>query len=247
MTKQSVHEAVDEFFAEGLISDVVATLQSGKEATAYLCRANPGLGGEYAVAKVYHERDHRNFANDSDYEVGKRLLESHASREARAVARRSSAGRAIQSSMWVDHEFDTMSALHYAGVDVPEPFACTERALLMEYFGHGREAAPQLTHVQLDRYEAEALLARVLWNIETMLREHVIHADLSPFNALYQDARLCIIDLPQCVDPRFHPQARGLLERDVRNMGTYFAKAGVRFDHETWTSELWTRFELGVL
>jgi hypothetical protein len=35
----------------------------------------------------------------------------------------------------VDHEFELLSALNYAGADVPAPFACTEKAVLMEYLG----------------------------------------------------------------------------------------------------------------
>jgi RIO kinase 1 len=240
-------DAIDEFVAEGLVIEVVSVIKSGKEATAYLCRIEESLGAELGVAKVYHPRDRRNFANDSVYEVGKRLLEAQAGREARAVAGKSQAGRAIQSAMWVDHEFEVMSALNYAGLDVPEPYAATERAILMEFVGDKAAPSPQLHHVRLDACEGRRLLERTLWNVEGMLRENHIHADLSPYNVLYDGGRLAIIDIPQAVDPRFHPRGEALLARDVRNMAAYFARQGVTFDHDAWCRDLWSRFVMGQL
>ncbi len=238
------YDAVDEFIAEGLISDVISIIKSGKEATAFLCRADASLETDYVVAKVYHERDRRNFANANVYEVGDRILKG---RVARAVANKSSVGREIQSSVWVDHEFEVMSALNYAGVDIPAPIASTERAILMEFVGEGMEAAPQLQDVRLDRYEAETLLGRMLWNIETMLRENCIHADLSAYNVLYDEGRLAIIDMPQCADPRFNKKARELFERDVRNIASYFHRCGVQFDNERWADQVWQRFRFSTL
>lgn len=247
MALQGTLDAIDEFTSEGLVRDVVATLKSGKEATAYLCEIDAGLGAGLGVAKVYHDRKRRDFSNDGAYEVGKRLLEAVAPREARAVANRSSTGRALQGAMWVDHEFELLSDLHYAGVDVPEPYASTERAILMEYVGQELQPAPQLNSIRLDRYEAERLLVRMLWNVETMLANHVIHADLSPYNVLFHRAALRIIDLPQAVDARFHPRAQGFLERDVRNMAAYFRRAGVEFDDAGWVAETWDRYSRGEL
>ena len=56
--------AVEEFLSEGLITDVISIIKSGKEASAYLCHAHRSLGAKYVVAKVYHERSRRNFNND---------------------------------------------------------------------------------------------------------------------------------------------------------------------------------------
>lgn len=237
-------EAVDEFVAEGLITEVVSTIKSGKEATAYLCRGTRKLGAKYAVAKVYHDRTRRNFANDTAYEVGDRLLKG---RVARAVANKTDAGRAIHAAVWVDHEFETLSELAYAGIDVPEPYAATEQAILMAYIGDNVGPAPQLRNAQLDAREARGLLDRMLWSIETMLGMNVIHGDLSPFNILYWDGRLWIIDLPQAVDPRFNKRAREFLARDVRNTTDYWKRYAIGVDAEQLTSDLWRRFTYGEL
>lgn len=248
MTEIPDIDALDEFIAEGLVRTVLSTIKSGKEATAYLCRAGAALSAPFAVAKVYHERNRRNFANDGVYEVGKRLLDERGGRAARAIGNKTAAGREMQSSMWVDHEFEVLSALDYAGVRVPIPYASTERAILMEFVGDRGTPAPQLHSVHLATDEAQAVLDSLLWSIETMLRADIIHGDLSPYNILYKgNVEIVIIDLPQAIDPRFHREAEAYLARDVRNVAAYFQRAGIAFDDERWASERWRRFVLGKL
>ena len=245
MTEDTTAEALDEFVSEGLVTDIISVIRSGKEATAYLCHVHEDVGGSLAVAKVYHERERRDFANDQLYEVGQRLLRGH---EERAVANKSDAGRVIQSALWVNNEFDVMSTLSYAGLDVPAPYAATERAILVEYAGADETPAPQLREVRsLTAGQAERLPERLLWNVEVMLRENVIHADLSPYNVLYADGLPVIIDLPQAVDPRFNKAAQRLLQRDVKNIASYFRRHGITLDHERWSDDLWRRFVLGEL
>jgi RIO kinase 1 len=235
---------VDEFRSEGLIGDVITILKAGKEATAYLCSGGPNLGVPLAVAKVYHERARRNFANDSLYQEGRVILNGQVRR---AVQGKSEFGRAAQGALWVDHEFEVLSNLQYAGADVPEPYVCAESAILMQYIGDESGAAPQLQHVSLHHDEAGRLRDRVLWNIELLLSQNVVHADLSPFNILYDAGRPWIIDLPQAVDPRFSPSARTLLERDLRNVSRYFSRQGAPFDDDRTARTLWNRWRFGEL
>jgi RIO kinase 1 len=82
--------AIDEFIGEGLVREVLSTIKSGKEATAYLCRGTKKLGARYAVAKAYYGREHRNFGNDALYQEGRVVL----SRTVRAaLAAKSETGR----------------------------------------------------------------------------------------------------------------------------------------------------------
>ena len=74
-----------------------------------------------------------------------------------------------------------------------------------------------------------------------------VHGDLSAFNVLYQEGRVTVIDLPQAVDARTSPNARRLLERDVRNLCRGFARYGVRRDAEAIARELWSRYLRGML
>lgn len=242
-TLEGVEPALEEFVSGQVISEVLHVIKSGKEASAYLCRAHPSLGCAYAVAKLYHESKRRNFANDAIYQDGRTILNG---RTARAVAKKTELGSAAAASMWVDHEFEVLSALQYAGADVPEPFAANERAIVMSFAGE-RTAAPQLQHAHIDRAEAGALFERLLWNVELFLANNIVHADLSPFNVLYDAGRPVIIDFPQSVDARFSRYARELLERDLANLGRFFARFGIELDAERRANWLWQRWRRGEL
>ena len=51
-----------------------------------------------------------------------------------------------------------------------------------------------------------------------------MHGDLSEYNILYWNDTPYIIDFPQSIDIRTNPYVRDLLERDVRNVCTYFVR-----------------------
>ena len=235
--------ALQEFLDEALITEVLNVLKSGKEATVYRCRAHGSLGVKFAAAKVYHSSGHRSFQRAGVYEEGRVI---GAGQVRRAIVNRSEFGREAQLSLWVDHEFEVLSALNYAGADVPAPFACTDTAILMEYLGDD-EAAPQLQFAELAAGEAGPLLERVLANIELMLRENVVHGDLSAFNILYHQGQLRLIDFPQAVDPRKNESAKRLLERDIANVVQFFQRhgAGLEEDPARMARNLWNLWRYG--
>ncbi len=51
----------------GYVSEVVGRINDGKEATVYLCKAEPHLGVEYLAAKIYRARVFRAFNTDRTY------------------------------------------------------------------------------------------------------------------------------------------------------------------------------------
>ncbi|MEO8541711.1 MAG: RIO1 family regulatory kinase/ATPase [bacterium] len=236
--------AIQEFLDEALITEVLNVIKSGKEATVYRCRAHPSLGAPFAAAKVYHTTGHRGFQRSAVYEEGRQF---GAGQVQRAVANRSEFGQKAQLGFWVDREFDMLSGLNYAGADVPAPYACTETAILMEYLGDEDEAAVQLQHAEFGEGEAQDVLDRVLENIELLMRENVIHADLSAFNILYHEGRIAIIDFPQAVDPRTNSSAKGLLERDITNIVQFFQRqrAGLDEDPALMARNLWNLWKYG--
>lgn len=238
--------AIQEFLDEALITEVLNVVKSGKEATVYRCRAHRSLGVPFAAAKVYHSTGHRSFQRSAVYEEGRQFGPGQVRR---AIANRSEFGKEAQLASWVDHEFEVLSALQYAGADVPEPFACTEKAILMEYLGDEDGDAPQLQHARVEPEDAQALFERVLWNIELMIRENVVHGDLSAFNVLYHEGQLRIIDFPQAVDPRTNQSAKDLLQRDLSNVLQYFARhrVGLERDAERMSRNLWNLWKYGDL
>jgi RIO kinase 1 len=236
--------AIQEFIDEGLVDGPPVVIKHGKEATVYRVRATAELECRFAAVKVYHDAQFRNFNNARVYEDDRLILNQ---RTRRAVSNRSDFGRGAQSAMWVGYEYETLSTLFDAGAGVPEPYACTERAILMSYLGDGSEPASQLARTRLSADEAPILFREILGNIELFLANHIVHADLSAYNVLYWRGRVTIIDFPQALDPRTAKPARRLLERDIANIASHFRKYGVEFDAAAHAADLWTRFELGLL
>src|SRR5260370_27769326 len=69
--RDPMQEALDYFFAGGMISEVLYTVKSGKEATVYCCQAQPSMDADLLAAKVYRPRTNRSFKNDAIYQEGR--------------------------------------------------------------------------------------------------------------------------------------------------------------------------------
>lgn len=227
----------DEFYAEGLVSEVLGQLKSGKEATVFICRA--GDPARLVAVKHYRSRLGRGFQNRATYQHGRVIPDA---RTGRAVANKSRHGLKAVEALWVNHEFDMLCRLHAAGADVPEPLAATGSAILMECIGDEDGPAVQLRELRPTAAEAQALLDRLLWNIALMLANNVVHSDLSAYNILLANGRPVIIDLPQAVDPRFNANAEELLRRDVENVCRHLGRFGAHADAEPLAASLWRRY-----
>jgi len=55
----------------------------------------------------------------------------------------------------------------------------------------------------------------------------LIHADLSEYNLLYWDNKICMIDVSQSVEHE-HPHALDFLRRDITNINDFFRKKSVK-------------------
>ena len=230
---------LETFYDRELITDVLHTVKSGKEATVYCCRAHPSTGREFLAAKIYRSRRVRSFKNDAVYQQGRVILDA---RLRRAVKNKSRTGRGVQFASWVGHEFETLSTLHKAGADVPEPLAQSGPAILMEYMGDQDVPAPMLRNVSLPQEEVRSLFDLLMRNVELWLACDIVHADLSAYNVLYWEEEVKVIDFPQAVDPRLNSSAFSLLSRDIDNLCRYFARYGMEMRPSRLTGELWTRF-----
>jgi RIO kinase 1 len=225
-----------------LITEVLDTIKSGKEASVYRCRAHPALGARWLALKIHRPIEVRAFRNDAVYQQGRVIRKG---RLARAYAAGSAFGLRVQSRLWVGAEWNTLRLLHAAGVAVPRPIACEERAILMEWLGDD-DPAPPLHRVRLAPEEAERCRDGLLEQIALCLSLNRVHGDLSAFNVLWHDGRPVLIDFPQAVDPRENPQARELLERDLGNLADHFARYGLSLPAARLAAEWWGRWERGL-
>lgn len=207
-----------------LIAEVIRPIKAGKEAVVYCCRAHESLGGALIAAKIYRPVEQRSFKRDAVYQQGRERGARPDARTLRALGKKTSRGRTHKFSAWIAHEMRTMTLLHQAGADVPEPIERVGPVILMEYFGDEKGPAPVLVNVTLDVGEVATIYKQVLDNVETFLIHHRVHADLSAYNMLYVDDHIVIIDFPQSVDPRYNDDAFDLLVRDLKNVNSFFAE-----------------------
>jgi len=99
----------------------------------------------------------------------------------------------------------------------------------MEFLGGNGKGAPKLkdylSTASIGR--AEALYIECLAMVRTMWHcGKLVHGDLSEYNVLVLEKSPWIIDVAQAVET-MHPQAMEFLNRDLKNLATPFAKAGV--------------------
>jgi RIO kinase 1 len=235
------------FFDQRWLNDVVRLVQGGKEASVYLCAANPGFEAPYIAAKIYRPRRFRQLKNDFLYREGRSDLDDHGNviqddGMLHAIRKRTEYGRELLHTSWIEHEHQTMRILHSAGVDLPKPYIAGDNAILMEYIGDEDAAAPLLNSIKLPQDEARKLFDRVIWNVETMLAHNRIHGDLSAYNILYFDGKITLIDFPQAIDPDINRNAFNIFERDVRRVCEYFARQGVYTRPRKLAVDLWISY-----
>jgi RIO kinase 1 len=202
-------------------------LKTGKEADVHLVARTLGEEVNVLAAKRYRKFEDRLFRNDARYRAARRTGES---RLDKAMAQGNKAGMAFRARLWLTTEFEALGRLWSAGVPVPYPVQKLGNELMIELIGSVEAAAPRLVHARLDRPALEEAWDQLVDAMHRMVRNGVVHGDLSPYNLLWDDGRLVVIDFPQSVDPIAHPEGIALLERDVANVADWFARRGVGGD-----------------
>lgn len=215
-----------------LVTDLAAVdyelgiLKTGKEADVFLVRRGvPGTDRSCLLAaKRYRDATHRQFHRDAGYLEGRRVRESRVNR---AVANRSDFGRAAIAGQWAQAEFNALVQLHNARVPVPYPVQILGTEVLLEFIGDADgTGAPRLAETRPEPAELASLWSQLVAAMTTLASAGFAHGDLSPYNLLVHHGRLVMIDLPQVVDIISHPNGRSFLDRDARNVATWFTRAG---------------------
>jgi RIO kinase 1 len=208
---------LENLLSEGVVSEVIARLKSGKEAEVYVVR----YGAKVVAAKVYKDRAHRSFKNNADYKEGRSVRNT---RSQRAMARGSKFGRATAEDAWKTAEVDALYKLHAAGVRVPTPVMYLDGVLLMELVLDAEgEAAPRLIDVGLTPSQANAAYRDMLAQLVRILSCELIHGDLSPYNVLWGATGPTIIDFPQIISASHNSRSEAFFMRDAQNILGHFA------------------------
>lgn len=213
----------------GAVDYELGVLKTGKEADVFLIeRAVPGTDRAVIMAsKRYRSAEHTQFNRAGDYTAGRGAKRS---RDARAMAKRTTFGLEQAAGRWAAAEFDALKRMHNAGVPVPYPVQILGREVLMEFIGDGRTAAPRLAETKPDEVELESLWEQAGEALRRMTELGFAHGDLSPYNTVVHDGRLIVLDLPQVVDLYANPLGFDFLTRDVENLGSWFTARGIARD-----------------
>jgi RIO kinase 1 len=232
------------FYERGWIADILRMVKGGKEASVYQCASGQAVQAPSLAAKVFRPRQFRNLKKDNLYRLDREVLDENGNRIVdlgmlKAQRKRSVYGEQIRHQSWLAHEFQALKTLHAAGADVPQPYEMGENAILIGFIGDELTAAPTLNTMRLKRGEARPLFERVVHNVELMLDNDIVHADLSAYNILYWQGEITLIDFPQVISPRRHRSAYQIFSRDITRLCEYFAHQGLRTDPTRLAADLW--------
>ncbi len=236
-----IPESLEALMDHGVVEQVVRPLLSGKEAEVFLVVSE----GEYRVAKVYKEAHNRTFRNRATYTEGRKVRNS---RDQRAMAKRTSHGKAKDEAAWRSTEVDMIYKLEAAGVRVPTPYHFVDNILIMELVQSAEgEPAPRLGELELTAADAKLVYDQLLAEVVRMLSAGIVHGDLSEFNVLMGHAGPCIIDFPQSVHAASNANARTLLLRDVSNLHRFLERFAPGRRALPYGEEMWELYEKGEL
>jgi RIO kinase 1 len=211
----------------GAVDTELGLLKTGKEADVFLVRRGVPETGRSCLlaAKRYRSAEHKMFHRDSAYLEGRGVRKS---REARAMAGRTSAGREMIATQWAGAEFAALCQLHVAGAPVPYPVQVIGTEVLIEFIGEpDGTAAPRLAETRPRGAELADLWDQLVQALLTLARLGLAHGDLSAYNLLVHRGRLLMIDLPQAVDVIANPGGPGFLDRDAANVARWFTARGL--------------------
>ncbi len=244
---QMLQNALTTFYQEHVISDVLASVKGGKEASVYCCEAHPSTGYKYIAAKIYRPRMFRSLRNDAPYKEGRESLDENGkairdTRRHRAMLKKTVYGKEVSISSWIEHEFSTMKTLYDAGAAVPKPLMRGNNTILMEYLGELHRPAPTLNGVTLQARSAQRHFQHMLDNVGLMLANNRVHADFSSYNILYWEDELTIIDFPQAVHALSNRNAQVFLQRDIKRLCQYFQRYEIQANPQAIADTLWQRF-----
>jgi RIO kinase 1 len=199
--------AISRLVNRGLFDLLDHPISQGKEGGVF--RASKG--SEFRAVKVYR-------ISNTTF----RHLPPYALEELRREASARNYGGLIFA--WTRREHTILGRMAEAGVRVPAPLGHYRNVLVMEYIGNVEGAAPRLKDVPID--DAAGLYEELVREFGAMIRgAKLVHGDLSPYNTLYHEGRVVVIDVAQSVRAE-HPEARRLLERDLLNFCRFLGRVG---------------------
>jgi len=133
---------------------------------------------------------------------------------------------------WAQREYRNLLKAREAGIKVPTPLAIKQNILVLEMIG---DPAPKLKDAHPKA--PKKFFEEIIGNMRKLYKAGIVHADLSSFNILNNNEKPVFIDFSQATPLENH-NACEFLERDIRNVASYFSKIGLKVNNEEIKSKI---------
>jgi RIO kinase 1 len=130
---------------------------------------------------------------------------------------------------WVQREYRNLMNAREAQVNVPTPIAFSNNVLVLESIGNNVVAPMLKDSIPKNKKQ---FFDKIVDNIKKLYKAGLVHADLSAFNILNFRETPVFIDMSQATSI-VHPRAEEFLERDIKNICTFFNKIGFKVDEKS--------------
>lgn len=193
--------------SKGLIDGLESPLAMGKEANVFTAQTSEGS----VIVKIYR-------LENCDFNK----MYSYIKADARYLSVKRNRRSVIFS--WTQREYRNLMKARFGGVNVPKPIHQIYNIVLMSLIG-GDSPAPMLKDAPPKN--PDKFLKDVVDQMGKLYKAGIVHGDLSSFNILNYNDTPYFIDFSQATTTESN-QARELIERDVKNIVTYFQKIGIK-------------------
>ncbi len=116
-----------------------------------------------------------------------------------------------------EREFAVLETV-YPEVSVPQPIDQNRHAIVME-----KIPGVELGKAKLPDEQVLGVLELILREIQSAYEAGYVHADISEYNVFVAEEGITLFDWPQAV-PTDHENAAEFLERDIKNITSYFER-----------------------
>ena len=194
---------------KGEFDELLSPLDVGKESNVFIAKK----GDEKVIVKIYRIQN-SNFNKMFDY-IRKDPRYEFLKQKRRDII-----------FAWTQREFKNLTRAHSGGVKVPKPLAFKHNIIVEEFIGNDKPAPPLKN---LAPNYPHQFLQDIITEMKKLYDCGLIHGDLSSFNILNENDKPVLIDFSQATMLRT-PNSEELLERDIKNIITYFKKLQVDVD-----------------
>ncbi|MHA1502754.1 MAG: RIO1 family regulatory kinase/ATPase domain-containing protein, partial [Candidatus Heimdallarchaeota archaeon] len=196
----------------GVITELVAEVNSGKEATIYTAH----LKGSPLIVKAFRQQN-----------------TSHNRQK-----RRKTGNAQARAASYANREYQFLGKAYRNGVRIPTPAMRINNIIIMQFIGEDWTPAPQLRQAVLEN--PEEVLDDIIEQLRIMFQyAKIIHGDFSEYNLLFHDGKIVVIDMPQAIDmslignisERRLKSNLQVLQQDIMTIRNYFEKEyNITFD-----------------